>query len=87
VTEQIRIIYRRARSLRTAIILSSLSILCVAVTVLALFAGLVAGVTADYVAVPCFGLSLILLLGSLYFFIRDVMYSLTALELEVGPYK
>jgi len=30
---------------------------------------------------------LILLLGSLYFFIRDVMYSLTALELEVGPYK
>ena len=87
VTEQIRIIYRRARSLRTAIILSSLSILCIAVTVLALFAGLVAGVTADYVAVPCFGLSLILLLGSLYFFIRDVMYSLTALELEVGPYK
>ena len=87
VTEQIRIIYRRARSLRTAILLSSLSILCVAVTVLALFAGLVAGVTADYVAVPCFGLSLILLLGSLYFFIRDVMYSLTALELEVGPYK
>src|ERR1043166_642160 len=87
VTGQIPTIYRRARSLRTAISLRSLRILCVVVTVLALFAGLVAGVTADYVAVPCFGLSLILLLGSLYFFIRDIMYSLTALELEVGPYK
>ena len=84
--EQVRIIYRRARILRLAIILGSFSILCVAVTVLSLFAGQVLGVGADYFSVPCFGLSLLALLGSLYFFIRDVGLSLAALELEIGPY-
>ena len=84
--EQIRIIYRRARILRLAIILSSTSIFFVAVTVLALFAGQVLGVKADYVSVPCFGLCLLSLLGSLYFFIKDVTISLTALELEIESY-
>jgi hypothetical protein len=82
--EQVRIIYRRARILRLAIILGSLSILFVTVTVLALFAGQVMGVAEDYFSVPCFGLSLLALLGSLYFFIRDVGISLAALELEIG---
>ena len=84
--EQIRIIYRRARILRLAIILSSTSIFFVAITVLALFAGQVVGVKADYVSVPCFGLCLLSLLGSLYFFIKDVTISLTALELEIESY-
>jgi hypothetical protein len=84
--EQIRIIYRRARILRLAIILSSTSIFFVAITVLALFAGQVVGVKADYVSVPCFGLCLLSLLGSLYFFIKDVSISLTALELEIDAY-
>ncbi|MGA2267742.1 MAG: DUF2721 domain-containing protein [Bryobacteraceae bacterium] len=84
--EQIRIIYRRARILRLAIILSSASILFVAVTVLSLFAGQVLGVKTDYVSAPCFGLCLLALLGSLYFFIRDVSISLTALELEIESY-
>src|ERR1017187_8202790 len=66
--EQIRIIYRRARILRLAIILGSTSILFVAVTVLSLFAGQVFRVRVDYVSVPCFGLCLLSLLGSLYFF-------------------
>ena len=82
--EQVRIIYRRARILRLAIILGSFSILFVAVTVLSLFAGQVLGVGADYFSVPCFGLSLLALLGSVYWFIRDVGISLTALELEIG---
>ena len=84
--EQIRIVYRRARILRLAIILSSISIFFVALTVLALFAGQVLGVKSDYVSVPCFGLCLLSLLGSLYFFIKDVTISLTALELEIGAY-
>ena len=84
--EQIRIIYRRARILRLAIILSSTSIFFVALTVLALFAGQVMGVKADYVSVPCFGLCLLSLLASLYFFIKDVTISLTALELEIESY-
>jgi uncharacterized protein DUF2721 len=84
--EQVRIIYRRARILRRAIILDSFSILFVAITVLSLFAGQVLGVETDYLSVPCFGLSLLALLGSLYFFIRDVGVSLAALELETGSY-
>jgi hypothetical protein len=84
--EQVRIIYRRARILRLAIILASLSILFVSVTVLSLFAGQILGAGLDYFSVPCFGLSLLALLGSIYFFIRDVGISLAALELEIGSY-
>ena len=82
-TDQVEIIYRRARVLRLAIMLSSASILFVALTVLVLFAGQVIGATVDYVSVPCFGLCLLALLGSLFFFIRDVTISLRALELEI----
>jgi hypothetical protein len=81
--DQVQIIYRRARVLRLAIILSSASILFVALTVLALFAGQLIGATVDYVSVPCFGLCLLTLVGSLFFFIRDVTISLRALELEI----
>lgn len=84
--EQVRIIYRRARILRTAIILGAFSILFVALTVLTLFAGQVLGAGMDYFSVPCFVLSLAALLGSLYCFIRDVGLSLAALELEIGSY-
>jgi Protein of unknown function (DUF2721) len=84
--DQVRIIYRRARILRLAIILGSCSILFVSVTVLSLFAELILGAGLDYFSVPCFGLSLLALLGSIYFFIRDVGISLTALELEIGTY-
>ena len=80
---QVQIIYHRARVLRLAIMLSSASILFVALTVLVLFAGQVIGATVDYVSVPCFGLCLLALLGSLFFFIRDVTISLRALELEI----
>jgi hypothetical protein len=44
------------------------------------------GVSADYVSEPCFGLCLLALLGSLYYFIKDVTISLTALELEIESY-
>jgi Protein of unknown function (DUF2721) len=81
--DQVQIIYRRARVLRLAIMLSSASILFVALTVLALFAGQLIGATVDYVSVPCFGLCLLTLVGSLFFFIRDVTISLRALELEI----
>ncbi len=84
--EELRILYRRARLLRRAIILSSVSILFVGVTVLSLFAAQLVKARADYISIPSFGLSLIALIGSLYFFIRDVGVSLTALELEIAPY-
>lgn len=82
--DQAQIIYRRARVLRVAIMLSSASILFAALTVLALFAGQLIGATVDYVSVPCFGFCVLALLGSLFFFIRDVTISLRALELEIS---
>jgi polyferredoxin len=84
--EQLKITYRRARILRLAIILSSVSILCVTVTVLSLFAGQVLGAQVEYVSIPAFGLGLLALLGSLYYFIGDVTISLRALELEISAY-
>ncbi len=84
--DQVRIIYRRARTLRVAIILSAVSILFVAVTVLIIFSGQVLNVNVGYIATPCFGLSLVALLGSLYYFIQDITISLKALELEVASY-
>jgi len=83
---QVQIIYRRARILRRAIIMASLCILLVTITVLSLFAGQVLGTGSDYFSVPCFGLALVALLGSLYSFIRDLGISLKALELETGSY-
>ena len=80
---QVSVIYRRTRLLRLAIMLSSVSILFVALTVLSLFAGQIIGVAVDYVSVPCFGLGLVALLGSLFLFIRDVTTSLRALELDI----
>ena len=84
--EQLQILYRRARILRGAIILSSVSILFVGLTILSLFAAQLLNIRADYFSLPAFGLCLIALIGSLYFFIRDVTISLTALELEIAPY-
>ena len=84
--QELQIVYRRARILRFAIVLSSVSVLFVGVTVLSLFAGQLLGLRADFVSVPAFGLSLIALIASLYFFIRDVTVSLKALELEIAPH-
>lgn len=83
---QVQTIYRRARILRLAIVLAALSILLVAVTVLLLFTSQILGIAVEHLAVPCFGLSLVSLIASLYFFIRDVGLSLAALELETGPF-
>lgn len=86
VIEELQITYRRARILRLAIILSSVSILFVGLTVFSVFAAQLLGTRADYVSIPSFGVSLMALIGSLYFFIRDVSISLTALELEISSY-
>lgn len=84
--EQVQIIYTRALYLRKAIILGAASIFFVSVMVLSLFTGQVLATKRDYVSAPCFGLCLLCLLGSLYYFLHDVSSSLRALELEIFPY-
>ncbi|HEY3354684.1 MAG TPA: DUF2721 domain-containing protein [Polyangia bacterium] len=82
--EQLAVVWRRAKVLRVAIVLGALSILLVAITVLAIFAEGLAGTGRDRVAGWVFGLALVALVGSMVTFILDVTLSLRALKLEIS---
>ncbi len=84
IDKELAIVYRRARILRVSIILASVSILLVGLTVFSLFLTQILQFT-DYLSVPMFALSLVALIASLYFSIRDIGLSLTALEVELAP--
>jgi hypothetical protein len=84
IVAELRILFERAQLLRRAIILNSVSVLFVTLTVLSLFAAQALAVAGDFVAVPFFGLGLLTLIASLYYFIRELGLSLKALELEIG---
>jgi hypothetical protein len=82
---ELMIVYRRAKILRVSIILASVSILLIGVTVFSLFASQILEIE-DFLSVPLFALSLLALIASLYFSIRDIGLSLVALDIEVKPY-
>lgn len=81
--EQAQVIWLRARLLRAAIVLAVLSIFGVALTVVAVFLDASIGVGHQLVA-PIFLGSLLALVGSLGYLLRDVALSLRALRLELG---
>lgn len=83
VAQEIRTLYRRARLLRTTILLAMMSIFCVAVTILFLFSNFVLGVRLHGFSQVFFMASLVLLLISLGLFILDFTVSLRALKVEV----
>lgn len=83
VQEQLQIVWRQARMLRFAIFMNALSILLVAVTVLAVFVEALAGAQHDYIAGWIFGFGLVALVVSMGAFIRDITVSLRALKLEL----
>jgi biotin transporter BioY len=86
--EQLRRTHQRARLLRGSMIYGSLSIFFVSLMILSLFAEQVLQLHLDFVALPFFAACLISLVISIYYSIRDITLSLTALELEmssVGP--
>ena len=80
---QIRILWRRARLLTVSIALASGCILCVALLILTLFAGSVLGVPLTGLVEAFFLLGLLLVIGSLALFIKDVTLTLKALQLEI----
>lgn len=84
--DQLKIIYKRARLLRLAIVFSSLGILFISLTILSLFLELVLRIPEDRISGPSFSLSLLSLLVSLYYFIRDVGMSLDAVKLQIQPH-
>ena len=65
-------------------IYASWSIFFVSLTILSLFAEGVLGLRLDYVSLPFFALCLVSLVISIFYSIRDITVSLTALELELG---
>lgn len=82
--EQLRHTHQRARLLRGSMIYGSLSIFFVSLMILSLFAEQVFQWHTDYLALPFFAACLIALVMSIYFSIRDITLSLTALELEMS---
>ena len=82
--DQLRFTDARAHVLRSSMLYASASIFFVSVTVLSLFAEGLLQLKKDFIALPCFALCLISLVVSMYYSIRDITMSLSALELEVS---
>jgi hypothetical protein len=79
---QLRILYRRARSIRLAIALSSISALTAAILIILLFVTALWGIEIGWLIVVTFILCLGSLIASLALFIHDINRSLAALKLE-----
>ena len=80
---QLRIMYRRAGLVRSAVTMTSSSMVCSCLLVVVIFAKGATGVSLTWLIVTLFILSLGCLLVSLGYFLRDIQLSLTALGLEV----
>jgi hypothetical protein len=81
---QLKILSRRARLVRLAIILAILSVLLAAVLVIALFLAALFGLELGGVVVLLFAGCMGFLIASLIVFILDINLSLAALKLEVS---
>lgn len=82
--DQLGFTNERAHVLRSSMLYASTSIFFVSLTVLSLFAEQLLQLQKDFIAVPFFALCLISLVVSIYYSIRDITMSLSALELEVS---
>jgi uncharacterized Tic20 family protein len=80
---QIKVMYERCRIVRMAVILASSSIFFVALTILLIFVSQLLSVNPGMVTVTAFSLSLVCLVISLMFLIKDLTISLKAVETEI----
>jgi len=80
---QLRILWRRARMIRLAIALASVSALAAAILIIALFFTALWQIGPAWVIVALFIVCMASLIGSLVIFIRDINLSLAALKLEL----
>ncbi len=84
VEQQLRVTHRRARLLRASVIFGMCSIAFVSLMILSLFAEQVFALHRDFLALPLFALSLIALVASMFYAIRDITVSLRALDLQIA---
>jgi hypothetical protein len=82
--EQLRIIWNRARLLRVAIALASLSALSAAILIIALFFTAVLQIENTWLISALFIVCMGCLIGSLVVFIHDINQALAALKLELA---
>jgi hypothetical protein len=80
---QLRILFGRARLIRTAIALASMSALAAAVLVILLFFAALMDIASPWLISSLFVICMICLILSLVLFIHDINRSLAALRLEL----
>jgi hypothetical protein len=80
---QLRILWRRARLIRTAIALASTSALAAAVLIILLFFTALLGIPTAWLIASLFAICMVSLILSLIVFIHDINQSLAALKLEL----
>jgi len=80
---QLRILWRRARLIRTAIALSAASALSAALLVILIFFTAVLGLPAAWLVATLFTACMLSLIASLVLFIHDINQSLAALKVEL----
>lgn len=83
-TRQMEVLRVRAQVLRTAITLSVMSVLCAALMVMTIFLTAMLSLSVTLPIVILFFGSLLCLIASLLYFIRDLNLSLEALNHEIG---
>lgn len=81
--EQISILYRRCKYLQASIVLSTVSIICVSVIILALFSMFVFRMDLIPLVELFFTLGLISLIVSLVFFVQDISLGLNSVKIEI----
>jgi hypothetical protein len=82
---QLKVLSRRARLVRLAIILAALSVLLAAVLIIALFLAALLRWEIGILVAVLFAGCLTSLIGSVIVFIADINLSLSALSLEISP--
>jgi hypothetical protein len=83
-TDQVQILYRRAKVIRLSIIMAASSLLLTAVLIIVLFVSALARLEAGMAIILIFICCMASLIVSLIAFIRDIQLSLLALKLELA---
>jgi Protein of unknown function (DUF2721) len=83
IDKQVRILWRRARIIRTGIIFVCLSALDAAILVIVIFFATIYGLETAWAIIVLFSLCMLCMIVSLIFFIRDINLSLAALKVEL----
>jgi hypothetical protein len=83
-SQQLGVLYRRAKIIRLAIILATASVLLAGLLIISLFLAALLQVEAALLVALCFILCMTSLIGSLIVFLVDLHVSLTALRVELA---